>query len=633
MALITLDKASLAFGHHLLLDNISFGIEKGDKIGLIGRNGAGKSSLLKAIAGIVNLDSGNINLVNGTKVVYVAQQPQLTSTHTIFNEIFTGLGGVQQILVEYYQLLEQMTNDYSDDLLQQLNELQHQLEHANAWRAKSLVDRVLSALNLDGNLLISQLSGGRKKKVAIAKALIAEPDILLLDEPTNHLDVESINWLENVINDFKGTVALITHDRTFLDNTVSKILELDRGQINIYPGNFSKYQDLKQQQLAVENKVNHEFDKFLAEEEVWIRKGIEARRTRNEGRVKRLEQLRVERQRRRERVGQVSFQVDRGELSGKTVVELDKVNLAFATQVILKDFTATICRGDKIGLIGPNGIGKSSLLKVILGELLPDSGRVALGTKLEVAYFDQLREQLDESSTVADMVSQGQDFLEVNGKRLHIASYLEQFLFEPQRFRSLVKSLSGGERQRLLLARLFSRPANVLVLDEPTNDLDIETLELLEELLINYTGTVFLVSHDRSFLDNVVTQSYAFLGNGKIIEVVGGYSEYVKYAKEQKSYSNTPIDATTAKAEVKVEKKARDTNKLSYKERAELEGLPKAIEALETKQFDLQQKLQDSNLYKDDLQIAKEYQQELLEIEKNILQKMQLWEELENKNK
>ena len=626
MAIITIDKASLAFGHYTLLDKVSFGIEKGDKIGLIGRNGAGKSSLLKALASTIKLDDGQIYFAEGTRVVYVPQEPILDPKHTIFNEVFSGLGEVRQLLSDYYELLDKMATDYTDDLLDSLNDLQEKLEHANAFASKNLIDKVLTDLGLDGHQSVGELSGGVKKKVAIARALVASPDVLLLDEPTNHLDITATLWLEKVVNDFNGTVVLITHDRTFLDKTVNKIVELDRGRLNVYPGSFAKYQEYKALQLSDEAKINHEFDKFLAQEEVWIRKGIEARRTRNEGRVRRLEQLRVDRALRRDRVGKVNFQVDRGSLSGKIVAELEKVNISFDNRNIVKDFTTTVMRGDKIGLIGPNGIGKSTLLKIILGQLNPDNGTSKLGTKIEIAYFDQFREQLDEEATIAEVVSQGQDFIEVNGRKIHVATYLEDFLFAPARFRSQVKSLSGGERNRLLLARLFSRPANVLVLDEPTNDLDIETLELLEDLLVNYTGTVFLVSHDRTFLDNVVTQSYVFLGCGDILELAGGYSDWLSYKDRLTPVSNTSKVATQVKPQ---EAAKKNRTKLSYKEKTELEGLPKILELLEKEQSDLQLKLADVEIYKSDPEKAVLYQTRLNQIDEELLIKLARWEELE----
>ncbi|MBP9742373.1 MAG: ATP-binding cassette domain-containing protein [Burkholderiales bacterium] len=630
MALITLDKLSLAFGHYPLFNNITLGIERSDKIALIGRNGSGKSSLLKTIAGVITPDSGQVYITRGTKVVYVAQEPELNPNNTVFAEVLTGLGEATNLLTTYYALIDQINHDATVDMLHELTILQEKLEHENAWNATALIDKVLSELNLDGKALISQLSGGSKKRVAIARALIATPDVLLLDEPTNHLDIASIVWLEKTINDFKGCIVLITHDRHFLDKTVNKIIELDRGELNVYLGNFAKYRELKARQLADEAKTNREFDKFLAQEEVWIRKGIEARRTRNEGRVKRLEQLRIEHQARHLQMGQVNFQVDSGKLSGKIVAQLKGVSLSFAEKIILKNFSTTILRGDKIGLIGPNGIGKSTLLKIILGEeIKPDLGTAILGTKIEVAYFDQFREQLDEEATLADMVSQGQDFLEINGRRLHIASYLQEFLFAPARFRSQVKSLSGGERNRLLLARLFSRPANVLILDEPTNDLDIETLELLEDLLINYTGTVFLVSHDRAFLDNVVTQSYIFTGNGNIVEINGGYSTWLNYASKSNLVLNGQPKAIANNKRDSADKKR--SQKLSYKEQRELEELPVLLEKLEQEQANLQQKLLISDLYKSQPKTAQEYQMRISQIDKELAEKLTRWEELENK--
>lgn len=635
MAIITVDKASLAFGHHTLLDKVSFGIEKGEKIGLIGRNGAGKSSFLKALAGVIALDEGQIYFTDGTKVVYVPQEPDLNPEHTIYDEVFAGLAGVREMLVKYDLLLDEVAKECTEELLNELNELQEQLEHSQAWVAKSLIDKTLTELGLDGSQFISDLSGGVKKKVAIAKALIASPDVILLDEPTNHLDITATLWLEKTVTDFPGVVLLITHDRTFLDKTVNKILELDRGLINAYPGSYAKYQEWKALQLADEDKINSEFDKFLAQEEVWIRKGVQARRTRNEGRVKRLEQLRVERSERRERVGKVNFQVDRGSVSGKIVAELEHVNISFDSKIILQDFTATIMRGDKIGLIGPNGIGKSTLLKVILDQLKPDSGSVKLGTKIEVAYFDQFREQLDEEATIQDVISQGQDYVEVNGRKLHIASYLEEFLFAPARFRSQVKSLSGGERNRLLLARLFSRPANVLILDEPTNDLDIETLELLEDLLINYTGTVFLVSHDRTFLDNVVTQSYVFLGEGKILEIAGGYSDWLNYQSQvlipQAMANNITKSAPAPAASTSNARKT--TVKLSFKEKQELEQLPQQLASLEQEQAEIQDKLADVSFYKTQPDAAKQCQIRISQIEEELLEKLARWEDLESKGK
>lgn len=631
MAIITIDKASIAFGHHLLLDKVSFGIEKNEKIGLIGRNGSGKSSLLKAIYGVLPLDDGRVYIADGIKIVYIAQEPELNSKNTIFEEVFSGLGEIKNHISEYYKTLNLLESDQTETTLDRLNTLQEQLDYHNGWAVKNLIDKTLSELKLRGFKKIGSLSGGIKKKVAIAKALVVNPDVLLLDEPTNHLDIYTVEWLENIINNFAGTVLLITHDRTFLDKTVNKIIELDRGKLNSYPGNFTVYQTTKMQQLQDEVKNNQEFDKFLAQEEIWIRKGIEARRTRNEGRVRRLEQLRNTRSQRRDKVGNVNFRIDSSNASGKIVADLENINVSFENRIIIKNLTTTIMRGDKIGLIGPNGVGKSTLLKVILGQLKPNSGKIKLGTKIDIAYFDQFREQLDENATIQEVVSQGQDFVEINGHKMHISTYLEQFLFAPNRFRSQVKSLSGGERNRLLLARLFSRPANVLVLDEPTNDLDIETLELLEELLANYSGTIFLVSHDRSFLDNVVTTSYIFLGNGQILEFYGGYSDWLEYNSKHNLSKNNTNKTKIEFLNENVEKPKRISNKLSYKEKLELEQLPKNIQRLENELSELQNNLLNVDIYKKEPHKAHHYQLRINKIEEELIEKITRWDLLEKK--
>lgn len=640
MAIITVDKISLAFGHHQLLDKVSFALEKNDKYGLIGRNGAGKSSFLKVIAGAHKADDGKIHYQDGLKIVYVAQEPELNNSNTIFQEVMSGLGNLTANLTDYYAALDQMASDYSEELLSKIEQLQHELELHNGWTVKNLIDKTLSELGLDGHQIVGDLSGGVRKKVALAKALVVNPDILFLDEPTNHLDVFAIEWLEGVINNFPGAIVLITHDRRFLDNTVNKILELDRGSIRSYTGNFARYQELKERQLADEAKTNSEFDKFLAQEEVWIRKGIEARRTRNEGRVRRLQELRETRSNRRDHQGQVRLQIDSGQLSGKIVAEIEHLQVAFGERQIIRDFSAKILRGDKIGLIGGNGAGKSTLLKAILGELKPSGGKVKLGAKLEVAYFDQLRQQLDDDATIQDVVAQGQDYVFINGARKHIATYLEEFLFDPARFRSPVASLSGGERNRLLLARLFSQPANVLVLDEPTNDLDMDTLELLEELLANYPGTVFLVSHDREFLDNVVTQSWVFLGEGNILEFSGGYSDWFSYKDQYfaefyagKKSIESVVNTDKSSKESNLNKQQPQRNKLSYKEKTELEQLPDLLASLEAEQADLNLKLQDSQLYKDDPELATKYHARVTEIDDLLLEKLARWEELEHKVK
>ncbi|BEV71268.1 MULTISPECIES: ATP-binding cassette domain-containing protein [unclassified Paludibacterium] len=637
MALITVEKACLAFGHHALLDHVDFALEPGEIVGLIGRNGAGKSSLLKAIAGTARLDDGRINIKGDIQLAYVPQEPALNPQHTVFEAVAEGLGELQQLLTEYHRLtsgLEQPDADH-DALLAQMTPIQHKLEALDGWQFDAQIQTTLSHLQLPADTLVSALSGGWKKRVALARALCARPDVLLLDEPTNHLDVEAIVWLENLLKSHGGSVLLITHDRRFLDNTVTRIVELDRGLLRSYPGSFASYLSKKQEELAAEEEQNRVFDKFHAQEEVWIRKGIEARRTRNMGRVRRLEELRRQRAARRERVGQVNFQLSSGERSGKLVAELEHVDKGFGDKQLIRDFTTRILRGDKIGLIGPNGIGKTTLLKLILGELEPDRGTVRRGTNLQIAYFDQFREQLDEEASVADIISQGNEFLDIGGQRKHVMSYLEDFLFEPARARSPVRSLSGGERNRLLLARLFTRPANVLVLDEPTNDLDIDTLELLEELLANYSGTVFLVSHDRAFLDNVVTQVIAFEGNGRLEEAPGGYQDWIDTkARMATLQPATPVKASQPdSARPRQDKPKTGKSKLSYNENRELAELPDLLEKLETEQQDLNQRLLDPNCYRDTPLEARAWQARIEEIELLLLEKLARWEELEAKQK
>jgi ATP-binding cassette subfamily F protein uup len=508
--------------------------------------------------------------------------------------------------------------------------LQTALEAQDGWSVQARIETAIQRLELDPDALVGSLSGGVRKRVALAQALVAEPEVLILDEPTNHLDFASIEWLEGLLKEFRGSVLLVTHDRRFLDNVSTRIVELDRGKLASFPGNFAAYQKLKERMLADEAVLNAKFDKVLAQEEVWIRQGIKARRTRNEGRVRQLEALRLERAARREKVGKVEMTLEAGDRSGKLVAELTHVSKSFGDRKIINDFSCRIQRGDKIGLLGPNGAGKSTLLKIILGEMQPDSGTVKLGTKISVAYFDQLRAQLDDEATLADTISQGSDFIEVGGQRKHVISYLGDFLFAPERARSPVKSCSGGERNRLLLARLFTQAANVLVLDEPTNDLDIETLELLEELLANYQGTLFLVSHDRSFLDNVVTQVIAFEGDGKLMEYVGGYEDWVRMKQfEAKSRAAPPAPAKpAAKPEVA---KPKAASKLSFKEQKELEEIPRRIELLEREQEDISAALGSGALFRDNPAHAKQLGQRAAEIEEQILDLMTRWEALESR--
>ena len=633
MPYITLNNAALAFGHVALLDHVDFQLDEGERVGLIGRNGGGKSSLLRVLAGQENLEDGIVWRQPGTRICFVSQEPPLDAEATVFDAVAAGLGELQQIIKDYHHLSHQLAEPDADHeaLLERMQHLQTQLEAQDGWAVQARIETAIAKLGLDANAIVGALSGGVRKRVALAQALVAEPEVLILDEPTNHLDFDSIEWLEGLLNTFRGSVLLVTHDRRFLDNVVTRIVELDRGKLASFPGNFSAYQRIKERMLADEAVVNAKFDKVLAQEEVWIRKGVEARRTRNEGRVRRLESLRLERAARREKVGTVEMSLDTGERSGKLVAELTHVSKAFGGKPVIRDFSCRIQRGDKIGLLGPNGAGKSTLLKIILGEMSPDSGNVKLGTKLSVAYFDQLRAQLDDNATLADTISPGADYIEIGGVKKHVISYLGDFLFAPERARSPVKSCSGGERNRLLLARLFSRPANVLVLDEPTNDLDIETLELLEEMLASYDGTLFLVSHDRSFLDNVVTQVIAFEGDGKLMEYVGGYEDWVRVKQFEQAQKTAPAAAPKAPPKAQPDKAKAPSIKLSFKEQKELDELPLRIETLEREQEDIAAALGGGTLYRDKPAQARQMQQRAAEIEEALLDLMTRWEALEAK--
>ncbi len=632
MPYITLDKAALAFGHVALLHDVDFQLDEGERVGLIGRNGGGKSSLLKVLAGQALLDDGRLWRQPSTRICYVSQEPVLNAGSTVFDAVAEGLGELHQIITDYHHLSHQLAEPDADyeKLLEAMHPLQTALEAQNGWAVQARIETAIQRLELDPDALVGSLSGGVRKRVALAQALVAEPEVLILDEPTNHLDFSSIEWLEGLLKDFRGSVLFVTHDRRFLDNVATRIVELDRGNLASFPGNFAAYQKIKERMLADEAVVNAKFDKVLAQEEVWIRQGVKARRTRNEGRVLRLESLRLERAARREKLGKVEMNLDAGDRSGKLVAELENVSKTFGTRKVVNDFSCRIQRGDKIGLLGPNGAGKSTLLKIILGELAPDSGTVKLGTKISVAYFDQLRAQLDDNATLADTISQGSDFIEIGGARKHVISYLGDFLFAPERARSPVKSLSGGERNRLLLARLFTRPSNVLVLDEPTNDLDIETLELLEELLAQYDGTLFLVSHDRAFLDNVVTQVIAFEGDGKLMEYVGGYEDWVRMKKFESNQKSPAI--APAKTAAKVEpSKPKASNKLSFKEQKELDEMPRRIEVLEREQEDIVAALGSGALFRDNPAHAKQLQQRASQIEDELLTLMARWEALESR--
>lgn len=597
--LITLKNASLAFGDYPLLDNTDFSVQEGERIGLIGRNGTGKSSMLQVLARKSALDDGEIQVKDGLRVVLLEQEPVFPPAPTIRES-----------------LIAQSGFDPSDDKLY--------------WKQIAKLDAYLQRLNVRADADPGTASGGERKKAAIALVLAQEPDLLLLDEPTNHLDITTIALLEDLIREtFKNTrtLVVITHDREFLDAVSTRIVELDRGILRSYPGNFADYEHHKNYELAIEETARRKFDKFWAQEEVWIRKGIEARRTRNEGRVRRLERLRREREARRDRMGQVNMSIDAGEKSGKLVAELKNVSKSFGDKTVIRNLNFTLMRGDRLGLIGPNGAGKSTLIKVLLGELQPDEGTVRLGTNLHIAYFDQLRAQLDLKKTVADTIAPGSEWVEIGGVKKHIKSYLNDFLFSPQRADSPVEALSGGERNRLLLARLFALPANLLVLDEPTNDLDIDSLELLEQVLEDYSGTLILVSHDRRFLDNTVTQVLAAEGNGEWHEYVGGYSDWVKYRRPQAA----PAAAPKAEKPAQPKPARAKSVKLSYKEERELESLPKEIDALETEQQELLEKMAGPSYHELPGAEIKADRDRLEAIPQILEERYERWQELESK--
>ena len=631
MALITLIDAQLAFGHVPLLDHTHLSLESDERIGLIGRNGTGKTSLLKILAGLEKPDDGLLQYQQGLRLAYVAQEPVLGLDATVFEMVRLGVAEVTSLIDSYCQ-------GQGD-----LDALQDAIEAQDGWNWQQRITETLDRLHLDAAARIGALSGGTRKRVALAQALVSKPDVLLLDEPTNHLDLESIEWLENLLIDFKGSIVTITHDRTFLDRVATRIVELDRGRLMSYPGNFGRYLVQKEEQLAQEAVLSAKADKLLAQEEVWIRKGVEARRTRSQSRIVRLERLRDRRSARREVLGSVRMDLASGALGGKLVSELVDVRFAFADKCIVRDFTSTILRGDKVGLIGPNGAGKTTLLKLILGELKADDGSIRQGANLQVAYFDQLRNALDLSATLVDFISPGSEWIEIGNQRKHVKSYLGDFLFSPARANSPVSSLSGGERNRLLLARLFARPANVLVLDEPTNDLDIDTLELLEDLLQSYEGTVFLVSHDRTFLDNVVTSTIAFEGDGLWREYEGGVQDWlVQSARTRKALDAPAAQPLTVAAGQAAAGKggagqpagtqpSPTASKLNYKEQLELDKLPSDIEALENEQSQLRAQLSDGQLYQSDpLRAAALYTRDAA-IEEQLQRWLERWETLSSR--
>ena len=643
MSVISLNNAQLAYGHVALLDHAEFSLEAGERVGLIGRNGTGKSSLLKVIAGSAKLDDGLLTLQQGLRIAYVEQEPVFQPDITVFAAVAEGLSDVRDLISEYDQVTNRLGSTNDAELLERMQHLQSRIDVVDGWNLDNRVATTLQRLGLDRERPMSALSGGMKKRVALARALVRSPDVLILDEPTNHLDLMSILWLENLLREFRGSLLFITHDRRFLDHVATRIVELDRGKLQSYLGNFSTYQVRKAEQLAVEEIEHAKFDKLLAQEEVWIRKGIEARRTRNEGRVRRLETLRVERARRRDLQGQVKMELASGERSGKIVAELTDVDKSYDGKAVVRRFSAIVQRGDKIGLIGVNGVGKTTLLRLILGEEKPDAGVVRQGSRIQVAYFDQMREQLDEDASLADTISPGSDWVEINGQRKHVMTYLGDFLFPPERARSPVKTLSGGERNRLLLARLFAKPANVLVLDEPTNDLDIDTLELLEQLLEDYEGTVFLVSHDRTFLDNVATQVLVAEGDGLWKEYIGGYEDWERVRKPQAETipketkdPKDPVKLSAVTATVKAKEQTSEVTtskpkKLSFKEQRELEQLPAQIADLEAEQASISERLADPELYRRQPEDVQKLNQRFAEIDQLLMESLERWEAIESR--
>ncbi|CDT87553.1 ABC transporter ATP-binding protein uup [Vibrio coralliirubri] len=632
MALLTIHNGQLAFGDHPLLDRADFALQENERVCLVGRNGAGKSTLMKILSGNIIMDDGKMQITQDVVVSRLEQDPPRNEEGTVYDYVAGGLAEIGEQLKIYHDLLDLIGTDPSEKNLNRLTRVQEQLDHANAWRFEDRVSNVMAALKLTAETKLTDLSGGWQRKAALARALVCDPDVLLLDEPTNHLDVATIEWLEGFLKDFRGSIIFISHDRAFIKSMATRIVDLDRGKLSSFPGDYENYLVEKEEALRVEEMQNAEFDKKLAQEEVWIRQGIKARRTRNEGRVRALKKLREERLNRREVQGKAVIQIDDGQRSGKIVFEADNLNFGFEGKEIVKDFSFNIMRGDRIALIGPNGCGKSTVLKLLLDQLKPDSGRLHCGTKLEVAYFDQYREILDPEKSVIDNLADGKQEVTVGGRERHALSYLQDFLFSPKRARTPVKALSGGEKNRLLLARIFLKSNNLLILDEPTNDLDIETLELLEDLLANYQGTLLLVSHDRQFVDNTVMTSWIFEGNGVIEEFVGGYHDAQQQRKQALEYrqvekSSKPekvVEETPKTAPVKAKPK-----KLSYKLQRELEALPMRLEELETQIETLQEEVNDPSFFSKSVEQTQPVLDKLSAVEQELEVAFERWEELE----
>lgn len=632
MALLTINNGLLAYGDHPLLDNADFALQENERVCLVGRNGAGKSTLMKVLAGEVQLDDGKLTVTQDVVVSRLEQDPPRNQEGTVFDYVSGGLAEVGHQLKIYQDQLDLIAVDPSEKNINKLARIQEQLEHSGAWRFEDRIQNVLAALKLDGHTKLTELSGGWQRKAALARALVRDPDVLLLDEPTNHLDVTTIEWLETFLKDFRGSIIFISHDRAFIKSMATRIVDLDRGKLASFPGNYDNYLVDKEEMLRVEEMQNAEFDKKLAQEEVWIRQGIKARRTRNEGRVRALKKLREERQSRREVQGKANIQIDDASRSGKIVFEAQNINYSIDSKPIVKDFSFNIMRGDRIALIGPNGCGKSTLLKLLLDELQPQSGKLHCGTKLEVAYFDQYREILDPEKSVIDNLADGKQEVMVGGRQRHALSYLQDFLFAPKRARTPVKALSGGEKNRLLLARIFLKPNNLLVLDEPTNDLDIETLELLEDLLANYQGTLLLVSHDREFVDNTVTTSWIFEGDGVIEEFVGGYHD-AQHQRAQVHKSREVAQPVKAKPQVAEASQAAPAKskakKLSYKLLRELEALPAKLEELESEIESLQEQVNNPEFFSKPVEQTQPILDKLTAAEQELEVAFERWEELE----
>jgi len=631
MALLTLRNINLGFGGPNLFDSLNLQIEAKERLCLLGRNGEGKSTLMKLIGGMVKADEGSIEQQQNLKIAYLTQDIPDEVDGSVYDVVASGLEGVGEILKSYHHCSLELAEEYTDQKMEELSRIQHELEAVDGWSLSQQIETTISLLELPPDDEFNSLSGGLKRRVLLGRALVTEPDLLLLDEPTNHLDVESIQWIEEFLLNWNGSVLFVTHDRSFLRRLATRIIELDRGKLTSWPGNYETYLLRKQESLENEEKENALFDKRLAQEEVWIRQGIKARRTRNEGRVRALKALRNERMQRREQKGQVNMQMTAQDSSGKRVIEAENVSYSYGDTPIIKGFSTLITRGDRIGIIGPNGVGKSTLIKLMLGELKPDQGKVELGTKLEIAYFDQLRTELDLKKSVRDNLAPGTDKIDVAGREKHVMSYLSDFLFAPDRANSPVSTLSGGERNRLMLAKLFAKPFNLLVMDEPTNDLDVETLELLEDLLMQFEGTLILISHDRAFLDNVVTSTLVFEGDCQVNEYVGGYEDWLRQFKDKmRKKKKAPVKEKEDKEQASKILKKTSVKKLSFKEQKELEELPMLIETLDTEMAEITEKMADAKFYQQNKDVIAITTSRVSEIEYELKEAYKRWEQLED---